>query len=201
MKSKDLRRENDNLAAWREKRKELTRALVERSIDKLNEMQAKIIPKNVCEIMGKLANEEDKEHNAVITPSAISKNQELKAFIQAANAKRKQKDNKDEEYKTDGDQQFEIFKLKSIIAKQESKIKEFQSIIERANIDTDKLAYKMTTPDDHYKHILIDLVKLSMADGFLYIHPDSGDLIDESSGQIVIAKSILKTLNIEERHK
>jgi hypothetical protein len=154
--------------------------------------------------MPQVATDEDKIYKAIITQSAISKNKELNALIQEAKTKRKQKDDKNEEYKTDGDQQFEIFKLKSIIAKQESKIKEFQSIIERANIDTDKLAYKMTTPDDHYKHILIDLIKLSMADGFLYIHPDSGDLIDEGSGQMVIAKSILKTLNtlnIEERYK
>lgn len=195
MKSKDLRSENDNLAEWREKRKELTRALVERSIEKLIEMQAKITAKNVCEIMPQIATDEDKVYKAIITPSAISKNDELKALLQEANAKRKQKDDKDEKYKTDGDQQFEIFRLKSIIAKQESKIKEFQSIIERANI-TDTSTYKVTTPDDHYKHILIDLIKLTISDGFLYIHPDSGDLIDEGTGQIVIAKSILNTLNI-----
>ena len=196
MRSKDLRSENDNLAEWREKKKDLTRALVERSIQKLVEMHAKITAKNVCEIMAQIATEEEKQYKAVITPSAISKNEEIKALIQAAQAKYNNTNNTtNETYKTDGDQQYEIFRLKSIIAKQESKIKEFQSIIKRADIK-DTSTYKVSTPDDHYKHILIDIIKLSTADGFLYLEPGTGHLLNEGTGEIVVDKSVLQALGI-----
>jgi hypothetical protein len=134
MMAKDLRSENDNLKEWRNKKKSLTEQLLSRAIQELQSLNAKINQKNVCEMMEKLSTSKDKEYDAVITPSAISKNEIYKNMILEANEKSKFNNIKNEKYKIDGDKQFEIFKLKTIIAKQEAKNKELEAIIQRANI-------------------------------------------------------------------
>ena len=75
---KDLRSENDNLKEWRNKKKALTEQLLSRAIQELKSLNAKINQKNVCEMMEKLSTSKDKEYDAVITPSAISKNEQIK---------------------------------------------------------------------------------------------------------------------------
>ena len=132
--AKDLRSENDNLKEWRNKKKALTEQLLARAIQEVQNLNAKINQKNVCEMMEKLSTSKDKEYDAVITPSAISKNEIYKNMILEANEKSKFNNIKNEKYKIDGDKQFEIFKLKTIIAKQEAKNKELEAIIQRANI-------------------------------------------------------------------
>ena len=72
--AKDLRSDNDNLQAWRNKRSQLTEKLLERSLQELIKLNAKINQKTICDMMKKISTDEDKKYNAIITPSAISKN-------------------------------------------------------------------------------------------------------------------------------
>jgi len=111
---KDLRSENDNLQAWRNKRLQLTKDLLKKSLEELIKLNATINQKTVCDMMSKLSTREEKEYKAVISPSAISKNNLYKNMIFE-------------------DKQLEIFQLKTLIAKKEAKIKELESIINRAN--------------------------------------------------------------------
>ena len=92
--AKDLRSENDNLKEWRNKKKSLTEQLLSRAIQELQSLNAKINQKNVCEMMEKLSTSKDKEYDAVITPSAISKNEVYKNMILEANKNTELKNNK-----------------------------------------------------------------------------------------------------------
>ncbi len=192
---KDLRSENDNLKEWRNKKKSLTEQLIIRAIEELQNLNARINQKNVCEMMGKLATSEDMECDAVITPSAISKNKIYKNMILEANEKSKFNNTKNEKYKVDGDKQFEIFKLKTIIAKQEAKNKELEAIIQRANIQNTNSFQIQKIDNIDFQSILKDLVNFTMQEGVTFIDKDM-NLITESEHKILISSQIIKLLNI-----
>lgn len=192
---KDLRSENDNLKEWRDKKKFLTEQLLTRAIEELQSLNAKINQKNVCEMMRKLATLEDKECNAVITPSAISKNEIYKNMILEANEKSKFNNTKNENYKIDGDKQFEIFKLKTIIAKQEAKNKELEAIIQRANIQNNS-SYKIQKVNNiDFQSILTDLVNFTKKEGITFLDKDM-NLVTESEHKILISTQIIEILKI-----
>ena len=81
MVKKDLRSENDNLKLWRAKKATLTEQLLKKSLEELIKLKAVVNQKTACEMMDKLASEEDKEYKAVISTSAISKNEVYKTMI------------------------------------------------------------------------------------------------------------------------
>lgn len=192
MVQKDLRRDNDNLAEWRDKRKELTLALLQNAITELESIKAKINQKNVCEMMAKIASKKDIEYKTVITPSAISKNKVLKNIIQEAQAKSKYIDNKGNAIVSDGDKQFEIFKLKAIIAKKEAKIKECESIIKRADIkESPKQITKI--PSDQFKLLLKNLIDICLKDQFMYLDKKK-NLILEETGEVVISADLILSI-------
>ena len=192
---KDLRSENDNLKEWRNKKKALTEQLLARAIQKLQNLNAKINQKNVCEMMEKLSTSKDKEYDAVITPSAISKNDVYKNMILEANAKSKFNNIKNEKYKIDGDKQFEIFKLKTIIAKQEAKNKELEAIIKRANIQNNSSLQIQKANNIDFQSILKDLVNFARQEGIAFLDKDM-NLITESEHQVLISSQIIKLLNL-----
>ena len=192
---KDLRSENDNLKEWRNKKKALTEQLLARAIQELQNLNAKINQKNVCEMMEKLSTSKDKEYDAVITPSAISKNDVYKNMILEANAKSKFNNIKNEKYKIDGDKQFEIFKLKTIIAKQEAKNKELEAIIQRANIQNNSSLQIQKANNIDYQSILKDLVNFARQEGIAFLDKDL-NLITESEHQVLISSQIIKLLNL-----
>ena len=192
---KDLRSENDNLKEWRNKKKALTEQLLARAIQELQNLNAKINQKNVCEMMEKLSTSKDKEYDAVITPSAISKNDVYKNMILEANAKSKFNNIKNEKYKIDGDKQFEIFKLKTIIAKQEAKNKELEAIIQRANIQNNSSLQIKKTDNIDFQSILKDLVNFTRQEGIAFLDKDM-NLITESEHQVLISSQIIKLLNL-----
>ncbi len=196
MAQKDLRHDNDNLAEWRERKKELTLGLVKKAIVELENIKARINQKNVCEMMAKIASEEDIEYKAVITPSAISKNEVLKTIIQEAQAKSKYLNNKGTPISSDGDKQFEVFRLKAIIAKKDAKIKECESIIKRADIQ-DTPHQIVQTPSDQFKLLLQNLIDICLKDHFMYLDK-SKNLILEETGEVVISKNIILSLPINE---
>lgn len=192
--AKDLRSENDNLKKWRNKKKFLTEQLLARAIEELESLKAKINQKNVCEMMGKLATFEDKEYDTIITPSAISKNEIYKNMILEANEKSKFNNTKNEKYKIDGDKQFEIFKLKTIIAKKEAKIKELEAIIDRANIKDNANIYSIhETTNIDYKSIVSDLMNYLMYEQHIAYINNDGNLIDDE-GNILIVSRIVEGL-------
>ena len=192
---KDLRSENDNLKEWRNKKKALTEQLLARAIQELQNLNAKINQKNVCEMMEKLSTSKDKEYDAVITPSAISKNDVYKNMILEANAKSKFNNIKNEKYKIDGDKQFEIFKLKTIIAKQEAKNKELEAIIQRANIQNNSSLQIQKANNIDFQSILKDLVNFARQEGIAFLDKDL-NLITESEHQVLISSQIIKLLNL-----
>lgn len=192
---KDLRSENDNLKEWRNKKKSLTEQLLARAIQELQNLNAKINQKNVCEMMEKLSTSKDKEYDAVITPSAISKNDVYKNMILEANAKSKFNNIKNEKYKIDGDKQFEIFKLKTIIAKQEAKNKELEAIIQRANIQNNSSLQIQKANNIDFQSILKDLVNFARQEGIAFLDKDL-NLITESKHQVLISSQIIKLLNL-----
>lgn len=192
---KDLRSENDNLKEWRNKKKALTEQLLSRAIQELQSLNAKINQKNVCEMMEKLSTSKDKEYDAVITPSAISKNDVYKNMILEANEKSKFNNIKNEKYKIDGDKQFEIFKLKTIIAKQEAKNKELEAIIQRANIQNNSSLQIQKANNIDFQSILKDLVNFARQEGIAFLDKDL-NLITESKHQVLISSQIIKLLNL-----
>lgn len=192
---KDLRSENDNLKEWRNKKKALTEQLLARAIQELQNLNAKINQKNVCEMMEKLSTSKDKEYDAVITPSAISKNDVYKNMILEANAKSKFNNIKNEKYKIDGDKQFEVFKLKTIIAKQEAKNKELEAIIKRANIQNNSSLQIQKANNIDFQSILKDLVNFARQEGIAFLDKDL-NLITESKHQVLISSQIIKLLNL-----
>lgn len=193
--AKDLRSENDNLKVWRNKKKTLTEQLLARAIQELQNLNAKINQKNVCEMMEKLSTSEDKEYDVVITPSAISKNDVYKNMILEANEKSKFNNIKNEKYKIDGDKQFEIFKLKTIIAKQEAKNKELEVIIQRANIQNNSSLQIQKANNIDFQSILKDLVNFTRQEGIAFLDKDM-NLITESEHQVLISSQIIKLLNL-----
>lgn len=193
--AKDLRSENDNLKEWRNKKKSLTEQLLARAIQELQSLNAKINQKNVCEMMEKLSTSKDKEYDAVITPSAISKNEIYKNMILEANEKSKFNNIKNEKYKIDGDKQFEIFKLKTIIAKQEAKNKELEAIIQRANIQNNSFLQIQKANNVDFQSILKDLVNFTRQEGIAFLDKDM-NLITESEHQVLISSQIIKLLNL-----
>jgi hypothetical protein len=195
MMAKDLRSENDNLKEWRNKKKALTEQLLSRAIQELQSLNAKINQKNVCEMMEKLSTSKDKEYDAVITPSAISKNEVYKNMILEANEKSKFNNIKNEKYKIDGDKQFEVFKLKTIIAKQEAKNKELEAIIKRANIQNNSSLQIQKVNNIDFQSILKDLVNFARQEGIAFLDKDM-NLITESEHQVLISSQIIKLLNL-----
>ena len=193
--AKDLRSENDNLKEWRNKKKALTEQLLSRAIQELQSLNAKINQKNVCEMMEKLSTSKDKEYDAIITPSAISKNEIYKNMILEANEKSKFNNIKNEKYKIDGDKQFEIFKLKTIIAKQEAKNKELEAIIQRANIQNNSSLQIQKANNIDFQSILKDLVNFTRQEGIAFLDKDM-NLITESKHQVLISSQIIKLLNL-----
>lgn len=196
MATKDLRSENDNLKIWRDKKAILTEKLLKKSLEELVKLKAVINQKTVCEIMNKLANQEDKEYKAVITPSAISKNEVYKNMILEAKEKVQLSNDHKKSYKLDGDKKLEIFQLKTIIAKKEVKIKELESIINRANIQV--YEHNFTTYSNSnsfdFKSITNDLKNFILDQGVGFIDT-SNNLVDEDTHNILIAANIMESLN------
>jgi hypothetical protein len=193
--AKDLRSENDNLQDYRKRRGQLTEILLNKSIDELIKLKAVINQKTVCEMMDRLAHDEDKKNRAIISPSAISKNKVYKNMIIEAKEKIKLSDDKDTKYKIDGDKQLEIFQLKTLVAQKEAKIKELESIIKRANIeDNTSIASAINTTNINYKSIVLDLKDYILHEGISYFDND-GNLIDESTGDILITSNIFKDIS------
>lgn len=191
---KDLRSQNDNLSTWRKTRAELTEELLKNAIKELVKLKAIINQKIVCEMMEKLASNEHREFNAVITPSAISKNEIYKNMIFEAKKKVKLSESQKQNYKLDGDKQLEVFQLKSLLAKKEVRIKELESIIDRANINSELIIDHINSQsDNNYKDIVKDLIEFILQEGVGYLD-DQKNLINESSGDTLIISSIIKTL-------
>ncbi len=194
--AKDLRSENNNLQEWREKRKEITVNLLKRVLDKLIRIKAKINQKSVCEMMVEIATDIEIEYKAVITPSAISKNETFKIMIYEANDKIKSQ-NTNTKYNLNGDNQYELFKLKSLIAKKEAKIKELEAIIERANLKSNlNIPQSIELNDNSYKYILQDLIKFTTIEGISYVDSNN-NLINETNNNILISANIINQLSIK----
>lgn len=192
---KDLRSDNDNLKEWRLEKAALTEKLLSKALDELISIKAVITQKSVCEIMEKIASKEDREYKAIISPSAISKNDIYKNMCFRAKEKVKRLEDRKQDYKIDGDKQLEIFQLKTIIAKKEVKIKELESIIDSANIRNNiinsdsRLDNQYKVNESSIKKLLYEVIQLSLNNVFLY-KDSSGNLLNEYTNQVILTKEL-----------
>ncbi|WP_417326920.1 hypothetical protein [Halarcobacter sp.] len=187
----DLRSKNDNLQDWRNKKSKITEALLKKAIEHLYKSNEKISQKNVSFIMNEIATDEEKNHHANISPSAISKNENYKLLIFEAQEKQNIKKSKLNSISKDAQRNLEIHKLKTIIAEKEARIKEYESIINRADIDI--VSLKDIKEDIDYKILVQDFISLSLKEGIIY-KDKNGNLVSEIDNKIILSKIIYKRL-------
>lgn len=187
----DLRSKNDNLEEWRDKKSQITEALLKKAIEHLYNSNEKINQKNVSIIMNEIATDEEKNYGANISPSAISKNENYKLLIFEAQEKQNIQKSKLSSISKDTQNNLEIHKLKTIIAQKEARIKEYESIIQRANIDV--ISLKNIKEDFDYKIILQEFISLSLKEGIIYKDKNE-NLVREIDNRIILSKKIYKKL-------
>lgn len=193
----DLRSQNDNSREWRDKRAELTEALLRKALSFINESDKKFTNKHVCEMMAVLASDEDRTFKAVISPSAISKNNRWKSIIQtyemqSAALKAKQKKSK----LSEGDMAFELHKCKTLLAQKSDQVKELDAIIKKEGIDT-KQSYSVVEigASFDYKHLLRDAYSAMIDDGFVIRHNDAL-VLEMDKTQTLATKELLLDLGL-----
>lgn len=187
----DLRSKNDNLEEWRDKKSQITEALLKKAIEHLYKSNEKISQKNVSIIMNEIATDEEKSYGANISPSAISKNDNYKILIFKAQEKQSTKKSKLNSISKDAEKNLEIHRLKTIIAEKQARIKEYESIINRANIDI--VSLKDIKEDINYKVLLQDFISLSLKEGIIY-KDKNGNLVSEIDNKVILSKKIYERL-------
>lgn len=194
--AKDLRSENDNLQAYRTMRGKLTENLLKKSLEELVNLKAIINQKTACEMMQKLATEEDKKYQSIISTSAISKNEVYKNMVLEAKEKINLLNPKIKEYLLNGDKKLELFQIKQVVAKKEAKIQELESIIDRANLSQQNLTKKIEDQGSRvidFKAIAKHLVEFIIDEGVAFLD-NKNNLIIESTGNILITFNTMEEL-------
>jgi len=191
-KKEDLRSKNDNSKAYREKRLIRTEELLKKALLYIYESDKIFSHKNICTIMKVLATEEDNKLNAIISPSAISKNQHYKQIIETYKIqndifKEKQK----KLHMSEGDLAFELHKCKTILAQKSDEVKILKHIIEKEKIEVSSNMIEIKKYDFDYKNLLREAYKIMNKDGLSYIDEKSGDMILEGNTRSLIASKVL----------
>ena len=193
MQKNDLRSQNDNSREYREKRLKQTEELLKKSLSYIYDSDKNFSHKNICAVMQILANNEDKELNAVISPSAISKNQHYKQIIETYKIQNdifKQKKNK--LYLTEGDFKFELHKCKTILAQKSDEVKILKHIIEKERIEIKSDAnIQIKEHSFDYKNLLRKAYEYMLKDGLVFIDKNSGNMVIEADINVVVANSVL----------
>lgn len=187
---KDLRSKNDNLQEWREEKRRVTEKLLRKAIHELSILKGKVNAKNVCEMMKRIATQVELEYKADISPSAISKNEVFKNIILEANIKSEHDENKRVNNATVSEKKLENHKLKTIIAKQDVKIKELESIIKRANVSS-QCDIKNEYID--YSNIIKELISFILKEGVGY-KDNQSNLLKEFDNNVLVSSLIMKKI-------
>jgi len=198
MQKNDLRSQNDNSRAYREQRLKQTEELLKKSLSYIYDSDKNFSHKNICTVMQILATAEDKELNAVISSSAISKNQHYKQIIETYKIQNdifKQKQKK--LHLTEGDLAFELHKCKTILAQKSDEVKILKHIIEKEKIEVNSQNIEIKEHNFDYKYLLKQAYILMLNDGIVYLN-NIGDLVMETdSSRVMATKNLLEELGIE----
>ena len=191
-KKDDLRSQNDNSREYREKRLKQTEELLKKALLYIYESDKNFSHKNICIVMQLLATDKDNELNAVISPSAISKNQQYKQIIETYKIqndifKEKQK----KLHLSEGDLAFELHKCKTILAQKSDEVKILRHIIEKEKIEVTNNVIEIKEHNFDYKNLLREAYKMMLSDGMSYIDEKSGNMILEENTIRVIASKLL----------
>jgi len=195
-KKDDLRSQNDNSREYREKRSKQTEELLKKSLHYIYESDKNFSYKNICVTMGNLAEEKDKKVNAVISPSAISKNKHYKQIIATHKIQNnifKEKQNKLN--LSEGDLAFELHKCKTILAQKYDEVKIFKKIFDNENINMKNRSLNIEIHKFDFKSLLVDAYRYLIKDGAAYIDDESENMITET-GSLMATRDLLKELGI-----
>lgn len=196
-KKNDLRSQNDNSKEYREKRLKQTKALLKKSLLYIHESDKNFSHKNICTVMQLLATDEDKALHAVISPSAISKNQHYKQIIETYKIQNdifKQKQNK--LHLTEGDLAFELHKCKTILAQKTDEVKILKHIIEKEKLDIKQESISINEQSFDYKNLLKIAYKLMLKDGLTFVDEGGNMVLEYDQKKIIATKKLLDELDI-----
>ncbi len=183
----DLRSKNNNLKEWKKKKNKITEVLLERAIGNLKETNTRINQKNVSIMMKKIATNEEKDYKATISSSGISKNEIYKTIVFKAGKNQELENKGKDAFSDESENRLETHRLKIIIARKESKIKEYESIIKRANINKNIEVLTIETID--YRNLLLEFISLTLKEGIVY-KDEKDNLRTELDNKIVLSKKI-----------
>jgi len=191
-KNNDLRSDNDNSREYREKRLTQTEELLKKSLRFIYDSDKNFSHKNICVIMSTLATDEDKDLNAVITPSAISKNNHYKQIIETYKIQNdifQEKRNK--LHLSEGDLAFEMHKCKTLLAQKSEEVKILKYIIEKEHIEIKSNTIEIKKHSFDYKSLLRKAYEYMLKDGFVFVDKESGNMVTEIDTKMPIANKIL----------
>jgi len=189
IKNGDLRSQNDNSKEYRERHSRQTEKLLKRALSYINDSDKDFSQKNICATMGILAEEEDIRLNAVIKPSAISKNNHYKAIISAYKKNNNIVENKTSNL-TEGDIAFELHKCKTLLAKKTDEVIILKDIINKEGIETNDNLITMEKEDFDYKNLLKQSYDIMINDGLAFILDDNLVLENDTS-KVIVNKKLL----------
>jgi len=191
-KNNDLRSENDNSREYREKRIKQTEALLKKALQFIYSSDKNFSHKNICVVMSTLATDEDKSLNAVISASAISKNNHYKQIIETYKIQNNiLKEKKKSLHLTEGDLAFELHKCKTLLAQKSEEVKILKYIIDKEQIEIGRNTIKVEKHSFDYKSLLRQAYDYMMRDGLVFIDKISGDMIAEVDTKTIIANKML----------
>lgn len=197
MQKNDLRSQNDNSKEYREQRLKQTEELLKKALLFIYESDKNFSHKNICSIMKALATEEDNKLNAVISPSAISKNQNYKQIIETYKIqndifKEKQK----KLHLSEGDLAFELHKCKTILAQKSDEVKILKHIIEKEKIEMNDEIINIHEKGFDYKNLLKEVYQIVLKDGLACVNNDGNMVLEDEQKKIIATKNLLDELSI-----
>jgi len=193
----DLRSQNDNSREYREKKSKQTEKLLKKSLLYIYESDKNFSHKNICTVMQILATAEDKELNAVVSPSAISKNQHYKQIIETYKIQNKILKEKQKKHLTEGDLAFELHKCKTILAQKSDEVKILEHIIEKGKFEIKEETISIGKESFDYKYLLKEAYHLILKDGFAFINGHGDMVLEEDPMKVVATKNLLDELSVK----
>lgn len=194
----DLRSQNDNSREYREKKSKQTEELLKKSLLYIYESDKNFSHKNICTVMQILATAEDKELNAVVSPSAISKNQYYKQIIETYKIQNEIfKEKQKKLHLTEGDLAFELHKCKTILAQKSDEVKILKHIIEKGKFEIKEETISIGKESFDYKYLLKEAYHLILKDGFAFINGHGDMVLEDDPMQVVATKNLLDELSVK----
>ena len=194
----DLRSQNDNSREYREKKSKQTEKLLKKSLLYIYESDKNFSHKNICTVMQILATAEDKELNAVVSPSAISKNQHYKQIIETYKIQNEIfKEKQKKLHLTEGDLAFELHKCKTILAQKSDEVKILEHIIEKGKFEIKEETISIGKESFDYKYLLKEAYHLILKDGFAFINGHGDMVLEEDPMKVVATKNLLDELSVK----